>query len=86
MRCLMFCLCLAAMPARGATPPDEGRCSQAIAAAQKTLEEMAAKTDRDRQGLQELKQRQERLIADGRRKGESECRIWAQVMGLAFNQ
>ena len=86
MRCLMFCLCLAAMPALGATAPDEVRCSQAIAAAQRTLEDMPVKTDRDKQGLQDLKQRQERLIADGRRKGESECRIWTQVMGLAFNQ
>jgi len=81
----LTCLASIALPAVAATP-DEQNCTQAIALAQKTLEEMQVKTVRDKEGLQELKEKQDKLITENRRKGVSECQIWGLVMGNAFTQ
>ena len=86
LRCALLWLAFASLPAFGAAAPDERQCAQAIAMAQKTLNEMPAKNAREQEDLQKLRERQEKLIADGRRNGVNECRIWTQVMGLAFNQ
>ena len=83
---LLLCLALMAPPSLSAQPPEEKNCTQAIAQAQKTLGELQAKTAREKEDLQNLKQRQEALITENRRNGVSECRTWTQVMGLAFNQ
>ena len=82
--CLVCMLCLA-LPA-AAAQPDEKNCTQAIASAQKTLNEIPAKTSQDKEGLRKLREKQETLISEGRRKGLGECEIWASVMGNAFNQ
>lgn len=81
----LFCILLITFPAVAAQP-DEKNCTQAITSAQKMLNEMPAKTPRDQEDLRELKAKQERLIAEGRRNGKSECEIWSAVMGNAFNQ
>lgn len=85
IRYFLLCLFCIALPATAA-PPDEQNCSRAIAMAQKTLMEMPAKTQHDQEGLQKLKDNQDKLIMDNRRKGVSECQIWGLVMGNAFKQ
>lgn len=83
--CFVYLSCIA-LPAVAAPLPDERNCTQAIALAQKTLKEMPAKSTRDKEGLQQLTEKQEKLITENRSKGVSECEIWRQVMGNAFNQ
>ena len=85
IRHFLLCLISIALPAIAATP-DERNCTQAIAYAQKTLLEMPVKSPRDQEALRKLQEKQDKLIAESRRKGVSECRIWEQVMGNAFNQ
>lgn len=89
-RIFRFLLCLAclatiALPAVAA-PSDEQSCTKAIALAQKALEDIPAETPRDKEGVRKLKEKQEKLIAENRRKGLSECQIWGLVMGDAFAQ
>lgn len=86
IRRFLLCLSFISVPVLAASAPDEKQCAQAIAAAQRTLNEMPAKTAREKEDLQRLKERQEKLIADNRSKGVGECRTWTQVMGLATNQ
>jgi hypothetical protein len=83
-RCALICLSLVAVPALAAAPPDEVGCNKAIAAAQKVLVDTPAKIDRDRLDLQLMKERQDQLIADARRKRVSECQIWSEVMKNSF--
>lgn len=85
---LMACLLGAAPLSYAAPPPDEQNCARAISMAQAQTKEMQAqaRTPRDKEDLTRLKARQEQLIADGRRGGLSECQIWSQLMGAAFNQ
>lgn len=80
---ILSCLLGLALPAQ-ANQPDEKNCTQAIAAAQQQLQAMPATTPRDKQDLQQLQSSQEKIIADNRRRGVSECQTWSQIMGNAF--
>ncbi|MDH3461176.1 MAG: hypothetical protein OEM00_09425 [Burkholderiaceae bacterium] len=84
-RYFLLCLAYAALPAVAA-PPEERNCTEAIAEAQKALREMPAEKLRDKARLQQMKEKQDKLIADNRSKGVSECQTWGQVMGEAFKQ
>lgn len=86
IRWIPLSMALLAPTALAAAAPNEQQCTQAIASAQKILNDTPAKTPRDKEDLQRLKERQEKLITDNRRNGISECRTWSQVMGMAFNQ
>lgn len=86
IRRILPCLALIVLPAFAAQPPNEDNCRRAIEMARQKLSEYKADTPRDKQDLQNIKDRQEKLIADNRRKGVNECTTWSQVMGLAFNQ
>ena len=85
IRHFLLCLVCIALPVVAA-PPDEKNCTQAIASAQQSLEEMPAKTPREKEDLQKLKEKQDKIITDNRRNGVSECQTWGQVMGNAFKQ
>ena len=86
-RFLLCLTCLAGIALSAvAAPPDEQNCTKAIALAQKALEDIPAETPRDKEGLRKLKEKQQKLITENRRKGVSECQIWGLVMGNAFTQ
>ncbi len=86
IRRFLPCLAIIMLPAFAAQPQNEANCTQAINMARQKLGEYKAETARDKQDLQNLKDRQEKLITESRRKGVSECTTWGQVMGQAFNQ
>ena len=85
IRHCLLCLACFTLPA-AAAPPEERNCTLAIADAQKALREMPAEKPRDKARLQQMKEKQDKLIADNRRKGVSECQTWGQVMGDAFKE
>jgi hypothetical protein len=84
----LFLLCAALLPLSllAGTPPDDKNCTKAIAMAEETLAKMVVSSAKEEKDLRVLKERQEKLIKEGREKRLSECEIWSKVMGLAFNQ
>ena len=67
--------------------PDEGQCSQAIAAGLEQLKHIPPDiTQRDDEARRKLLAEMERLIEANRRQGISECQTWSDMMKKAFNQ
>ncbi|MFA4970382.1 MAG: hypothetical protein WC540_12200 [Sulfuritalea sp.] len=86
-RLLIACLSLSSACAMAAPPPNEDNCRTAI---QQGLDMLRSPTPekrpRDEADRQRLLAEMERLVESSRRQGMTECRIWTQMMGKAFNQ
>lgn len=82
IRCTVFSLCCLALSA-WATPTDEAKCTEAITMAQQNLPKIKTKTPEDAERLKKWAATQNQLIAESRRRGASECKIWGLMMQAA---
>lgn len=76
-------------PAPRATPnpaTQQTKCREANAYAVQVLREAPAPTPKDKADKEMLQRRIEGMIAENRRKGVSECTIWAEVNKIAVGQ
>lgn len=72
---------------RGATPPSENDCRNAIKAGLETLRNTPpGPLPRDEADRKRLLAEMEALVEASRRQGLSECETWTRMMGKAFNQ
>ena len=63
-----------------ATPTDEAHCTEAIATAQQKLPQIKTRTPQEAERLRQWVELQNKLIAESRRRGASECKIWGLMM------
>lgn len=85
--CMLLCIAVAPVAAQENAATKEENCRLAIISALEQLRRVPPEAgQRDDDYRRRLLADMERLVEDNRRAGVSECRIWGQLMGKAFNQ
>lgn len=88
VRVLIVCVVLAAaMPAAAQhKTPTEAQCRDMVNGMLQSMKSAPMRTERDRQGANEVTGRAEKIVKDNRARGASECDSWRAIGDLVTKQ